>query len=131
LAFSSESAIDEAQVRLAVAKEREPIEALRKPLDEANNEYARFDTDVNSEAEVQYEKQESRIRWLTFAIYCLFSIGWTLGLIGRVLKLPALGGTVECILLTENRFARQQRRFSVQAGRQGSARMAEPLVFLG
>jgi hypothetical protein len=45
------------------------------------------------QASVQQRKErEKELNFATYATYGLFTLGWGLGLIGKVLKLPALGG---------------------------------------
>jgi hypothetical protein len=47
------------------------------------------------EAEAQSKKQERRLTIVTWITYALFFVGWSLGLIGKLLRLPALGGSSE------------------------------------
>jgi hypothetical protein len=51
-----------------------------------------FTRDVSGEAVRQREEQERKLKSATHTTYGLFTLGWGLGLIGKVLKLPALGG---------------------------------------
>jgi hypothetical protein len=51
-----------------------------------------FTSDVSDEAVRQKEEQERKLKSATYTTYGLFTLGWGLGLIGKVLKLPALGG---------------------------------------
>jgi hypothetical protein len=51
-----------------------------------------FTRDVSDEAVRQKEEQEGKLKSATYIMYGLFTLGWGLGLIGKVLKLPALGG---------------------------------------
>jgi hypothetical protein len=51
-----------------------------------------FTSDVSDEAVRQKEEQERKLKSATYTTYGLFTLGWALGLIGKVLKLPALGG---------------------------------------
>jgi len=51
-----------------------------------------FASDVSDEAVRQKEEQERKLKSATNTTYGLFTLGWGLGLIGKVLKLPALGG---------------------------------------
>jgi hypothetical protein len=51
-----------------------------------------FTRDVSDEAVRQKEEQEGKLKSATHITYGLFTLGWGLGLIGKVLKLPALGG---------------------------------------
>jgi hypothetical protein len=51
-----------------------------------------FTRDVADEAVRQKEEQERKLKSATYTTYGLFTLGWGLGLIGKVLKLPALGG---------------------------------------
>ena len=50
-----------------------------------------FTSDVADEAVRQKEEQERKLKSATYTTYGLFTLGWGLGLIGKVLKLPALG----------------------------------------
>ena len=53
----------------------------------------KFSKDVVEEFEAQSHKEEASLRFSTIASYVLyFSSGWGLGLVGKVLKLTALGG---------------------------------------
>ena len=51
-----------------------------------------FTSDVSDEAVRQKEEQERKLKSATYTTYGLFTLGWGLGLIGKVWKLPALGG---------------------------------------
>jgi hypothetical protein len=51
-----------------------------------------FTSDVSDEAVRQKEEQERKLKSATYTTYGLFTLGWGLGLLGKVLKLPALGG---------------------------------------
>jgi len=51
-----------------------------------------FTSDVADEAVRQKEEQERKLKSATYTTYGLFTLGWGLGLIGKVFKLPALGG---------------------------------------
>jgi hypothetical protein len=51
-----------------------------------------YDSLVAEAVERQTRKQEWRNKWSTVLSYCLFGIGWFLGLLGKLLKLPGLGG---------------------------------------
>jgi len=51
-----------------------------------------FTSDVADEAVRQKEEQERKLKSATYTTYGLFTLGWGLGLLGKVLKLPALGG---------------------------------------
>jgi hypothetical protein len=51
-----------------------------------------FTSDVSDEAVRQKEEQERKLKSATYTTYGLFTLGWCLGLIGKVWKLPALGG---------------------------------------
>jgi hypothetical protein len=52
----------------------------------------KFNNDVIAEATSQLERQELRVTIWTYISYTLFILGWGMGLIGKVWKLPALGG---------------------------------------
>jgi hypothetical protein len=51
-----------------------------------------FTKDVDDEALRQKEEQERKLKSATYVTYGLFALGWCLGLVGKLLKLPALGG---------------------------------------
>jgi hypothetical protein len=51
-----------------------------------------FGQRVLEEAKKQNDKQERTLKWTTYATYATFTLGWILGLIGKLFKLPALGG---------------------------------------
>jgi hypothetical protein len=50
-----------------------------------------FTKDVSDEAVRQKEEQERKLQSATYVTYGLFTLGWGLGFIGKILKLP-LGG---------------------------------------
>jgi hypothetical protein len=52
-----------------------------------------FERKVLKEAEDQTLLNEKKLGRITVVSYCLFFVGWSLGLAGKLFKLPALGGS--------------------------------------
>jgi hypothetical protein len=50
---------------------------------------------VLDEAEVQNRHQEAKLKWTTYSTFATFVLGWTLSFLGKLLKIPAMGGGLE------------------------------------
>jgi hypothetical protein len=61
-------------------------------MEEEGSKISIFGQQVLEEAKKQNDKQERTLKWTTYATYATFTLGWILGLIGKLFKLPALGG---------------------------------------
>jgi hypothetical protein len=57
-----------------------------------NTDNFNYSEALRGEAERQSKLAERKVDISTYASYALFGIGWFLGLIGKLLKLPVLGG---------------------------------------
>jgi hypothetical protein len=52
--------------------------------------YESFAQQVVNSAESELHEDQKRVKWSTIISYILFAVGWVSGMIGKVLRLPAL-----------------------------------------
>jgi hypothetical protein len=90
-----EMKLDNRSMREADAKTFESLVELNILIIKTRAEVEDYDSKVPKTAELQSDSQKRSLHSATTVMYILFGTGWFLGILGKVLKVPALSGSAE------------------------------------